>query len=694
MNINLFDTDGFPPRWDCGTAWREEPWLGWLHIGSDVAIWGAYTAIPVLIVFALWRSRSLPAPRVLALFAAFILACGTVHLIEAIMFWQPVYRLSGAAKLVTAVVSWATVIALASLAPRLLTFRSPQALEEEVATRTHELQLATESLKAEAELRADSAKQLRRNEHRLRMAMAAGRLGSWEWNLESNEVTFDAMDLDILGFPPDSRPLDAERFFECVHEEDREALREALLRVIDGEGSYDHVFRFIPPGGTERWIAGKGDLLDEAEGPRRMVGVNYDVTAIKQNEIELAAARQRADSASQAKSRFLANTSHEIRTPLTAILGCAESLVRQPDAPDSAETARTIKMQGEHLMHLLNDLLDLSKIEAGKLELRLERASPAAVLAEVESLMRPRAVEKKLALTVELAGPIPRRVTTDAQRLRQVLLNLVSNAIKFTESGKVTITAGLAINTDLDDASDDDSPMLRIAVEDTGTGVPADELASIFKRFHQASSAEAAQLQGTGLGLAISSRLARMLGGSLIAESTVGVGSRFCLTIPIDPSDIGDPSDSIGPSELVTARRAEPTPAFPPNLKGRVLIAEDTAAVRFILQRLFGDFAGEVEFAHDGQQAVDATRRARNEGRPFDLLLMDMQMPVMTGFEAARTLRAEGDTTPIIALTASAMAGDRERCLEAGCDSYLAKPIDWDAMVREVVSRLGTKRGA
>ncbi|QDU90741.1 Aerobic respiration control sensor protein ArcB [Pirellulimonas nuda] len=688
MTLNPLDTEGFPPRWECGTAWRDEPWLGWLHIGADLATWGAYTAIPVLIVLALWRSRALPAPRVLALFAAFILACGTVHLLEAVIFWHPVYRLSGVAKLVTAIVSWATVIAMARLAPRLLTFRSPQALEVEVAERTRELQQATDSLEAAAALRVESTKKLRHNEHRLRTALAAGRMGAWDWNLETDRVLFDDTELEILGLGQESRELSSAEFFEWVHPDDREGLAEVLRRVIDEDGHYDHVFRFTTQAGEERWIAGRGSLLLEPGEPRRMVGVNYDVTAIKQNEIELAEARQRADSASQAKSRFLANTSHEIRTPLTAILGCAESLVRHPDSADSADTARTIKAQGEHLMHLLNDLLDLSKIEAGKLELRLEPTSPAAALTEIESLMRPRATEKGLRLSVELAGPIPRRVTTDPQRLRQVLLNLVSNAIKFTEKGGVTLTAGLDINTDLDDASDDDSPMLRIEVDDTGTGVPADELDSIFKRFHQASSAEAAHLQGTGLGLAISSRLAKMLGGRLTAESTVGVGSRFSLTIPIDPNDIGSPEDSIGPSDLAASRRPTPPAEFPADLKGRVLIAEDTAAVRFILKQLFNDFAGEVEFAEDGQQALDAARRAREAGRPFDLLLMDMQMPVMTGFDAARALRAAGHTTPIIALTASAMAGDRQRCLDAGCDGYLAKPIDWDTMVREVVSRL------
>ncbi len=688
MTFNPFDTSGFPPRWDCGTAWREEPWLGWLHIGSDLATWGAYTAIPILIILALRRSKSLPAPRVLALFAAFILACGAVHLIEAMIFWVPVYRLSGIAKFTTAVVSWATVIAMARLAPKLLTFRSPEHLEQEVAQRTRELGEATQTLRAEVKLRGKSNKRLRENEHRLRMALAAGRMGTWDWNLDTNEVVFDDTDLAILGFSSEQRRMSADIFFQQVHPDDRDGLQQALRRVIGGEQSYDHVFRFFHPSGAERWIAGKGDMLEEPGEPRRMVGVNYDVTAIKQTEIELAEARRRADSASQAKSQFLANTSHEIRTPLTAILGCAESLVRKPNAPNAVEVARTIKLQGEHLMHLLNDLLDLSKIEAGKLEVRLVPTALVPVLTEVESLMRPRAFEKGLALSVEVAGMIPRLVTTDPQRVRQIVMNLVGNAIKFTPSGNVTIRAGLDLESLAIDGDDSDaSPRLKIEVLDTGVGIAKEDLTSIFERFQQASVSERVQ-QGTGLGLAISSRLAAMLGGTLTAESEVGVGSHFCLSLPIDPADVGDPSDSIGPADLPAARATAPAPEFPPTLTGRVLIAEDTPAVAFILKQLFRDFSGTVTFVEDGQQAVDAMRQARAAGSPFDLLVMDMQMPVMTGYEAAEALRGDGFQTPIVALTASAMAGDRQRCLEAGCDGYLPKPIEWDTMVREVIHRL------
>lgn len=674
----LFDTSGFPPRWTCGEGWGEEPWLGWMHIVADVATWGAYTTIPIIIFMALRRSTTLPAPRVIWLFGLFILACGTTHLIEAMIFWTPVYRLSAVAKIVTAIVSWVTVLVLIPFIPKILAYRSPTDLEKDVTARTTELQEVAERLKLEVKLRTKATRSLRVSEERLRMALLAGRMGTWDWNLDTGDIVCDEAEMKIIGLQNDTGIFSSAEFFKLVHPEDLPRVEEATRRCIEEEVAYDQTFRIVAPDGQQRWIAGRGILVEEAGEPRRLVGVNYDVTSTKQTEMELADARKKAESASAAKSQFLANTSHEIRTPLTAILGCAESLVRQVQTGVPAETAQMIKNQGELLMRILNDVLDLSKIEAGRLEVHPEPCSPAAILNEIQSVMYPTAKEKGLSLNVALATPIPRSMQTDPLRIRQILFNLTSNAIKFTESGAIDVVAAIVYPKA-------GPPNLQIEVRDSGRGIPPEEIDSIFNPFHQIESNTAPKQQGTGLGLTISNRLATMLGGSLEVESQIGQGSVFRLTLPADANFQGkNAKDSVRPDELFVTKLEALRPEFTPDMKGRVLVAEDTLSVQFLIKRIFEPFHGELAFVEDGQAAIEEIVAARDAGSPFDLVLMDMQMPILTGYEATRQLREMDIDTPVIALTASAMAGDRERCLAAGCNAYLPKPIDWDAMVREV----------
>jgi PAS domain S-box-containing protein len=674
----LLDRTGFTPRWDAGEGWAREPWLGWTLIAADIGIWAAYTAIPVILLITLQRTARVTERRILWLFGAFILACGTVHLIDALLFWYPLFRLSAVAKLITAAVSWMTVFVLIPVLPKVLSYRSPEELERNVAERTKELEETASRLTLEARLRAKAARSLRISEERLRLALLAGRMGTWDWNLETNDVVFDDAEKEIIGLESERSLFPIDVFFKLVHPDDTAELQRAIRSAISGTRPYDHTFRITTPAGRLKWIAGRGIVVTEPGEPKRFVGVNYDVTNLKEAEIELAEARKKADSANDAKSRFLANTSHEIRTPLTAILGCAESLVRENVSGPAGETARMVKNQGELLMRILNDVLDLSKIEAGHLEVHMQPCSPAVILNDIKSTMEPIASAKGLELNVSLASPIPRTMKTDAVRIRQMLLNLTSNGIKFTERGTVSIVAEVVYV--------DDDPFLQIEVRDTGIGIPADQLRSVFEPFHQVNDDSAVKYHGTGLGLTISSRLARMLGGQLTVESQLGKGSTFRLQLPVNDSSLTLSSkDSIRPEELFVVKLAAPRPEFTPDVRGRVLIAEDTRSVQFLLKRIFAPFAGELTFVEDGQTVIERVTKARSEGKPYDLVLMDMQMPVLTGYEATKRLRQMNIDTPVIALTASAMAGDRERCLAAGCNAYLAKPIDWDAMVAEVL---------
>jgi len=358
--------------------------------------------------------------------------------------------------------------------------------------------------------------------------------------------------------------------------------------------------------------------------------------------------------ASQAKSEFLAHMSHEIRTPMTAILGFAEMLEDDKLSPSQTDHVATIRRNGEHLIAVIDDILDLSRVEAGRLELEIGPTRPDAIVREVAALVEPRAAERGLALHVDVAASARGSIRSDATRLRQVLINLAMNAVKFTESGSVR----LSVRADTDHS-------LRFEVQDTGPGIPAEKLGEIFQPFTQLDASMSRRYGGTGLGLAISSRFARALGGELTVESEVGAGSRFALRIRAEP--IAEEPERPSAARAALAQRP---------LRGRVLIAEDGADNRRLLAHLVERWGLEVEIAENGAQALERVASAAERHEPIQLVLMDMQMPQMDGYEATRTLRARGFQAPIIALTAHAMEGSREACLAAGCDDFLTKPVD------------------
>ncbi len=395
-----------------------------------------------------------------------------------------------------------------------------------------------------------------------------------------------------------------------------------------------------------------------------------------------------AQAADVAKSEFLANMSHEIRTPMTSILGCSELVAESLDCcttcpahPDcttrreNRQHIQAVRRSGEHLLSIINDILDLSKIETGKMTTERIPCSPHQIAAEVASVVRSRAQTKGLQFRIEFEGPIPEVIQTDPLRLRQILVNLLANAIKFTEAGGVRLIVSLA--------QDGDEPRIQFDIVDTGIGITEEQTARLFQPFSQADTSTTRRYGGTGLGLTISKRLAQLLGGDIrIVETRSGTGTRFRATVATESLEGVRMIEGECNDEAVCVRHSArtETPREPARsvslIENRILLAEDGPDNQRLIAHILRRAGAQVTVVDNGKLAVEAALAARQSGHPFDIILMDMQMPVMDGYEAARTLRREGYAYPIIALTAHAMVQERQRCLDAGCDDFLAKPID------------------
>lgn len=378
-----------------------------------------------------------------------------------------------------------------------------------------------------------------------------------------------------------------------------------------------------------------------------------------------------ADAANESKSQFLANMSHEIRTPLTAIIGFGEELLDPRISPsDHSQAVDMVVRNGRHLLELINDILDLSKIEAGALDMEVLPVELLSLVNDIAAAMRLRATQKGLSLRVSFGSAVPKRIQTDPTRLKQILINLIGNAIKFTESGSVELRISLVLGGDKRTAA-----QLLCEVIDTGIGITTEQIQKLFKPFSQADQSTTRKYGGTGLGLAISRRLAQMLGGDMHVSSDAGRGSNFAVQIGVG-SIIGvehfEPSQAQQFSQDETAKREE----LATNLGNlRVLLVDDAPDNRLLVTRLLQKSGASVQTADDGRQGVDIALAAAETSHPFDVILMDMQMPVLDGIGATCELRAKNYQGPIIALTANALASDIERCMSVGCNGYSPKPI-------------------
>ncbi|MEW6200179.1 MAG: PAS domain S-box protein [Planctomycetota bacterium] len=439
---------------------------------------------------------------------------------------------------------------------------------------------------------------------------------------------------------------------------------------------------------TDQRLRESNAIMEESLRRERRVSVQLQ-TAFQ----ELEGAMRQAEAANQAKSEFLANMSHEIRTPMTAIIGFAELLAEEVLCctqcagyggcelrERNCQYVETIRSNGRYLLDIINDILDLSKIESGGLQVERIPCSPLEVLHEVRGLMAARAAEKKLEFVVAVEGPVPETILCDPMRLQQILVNLVGNAVKFTPAGRVGLTLAL-----IEPSAGAAEPRLRFRVSDTGIGIDPEQTARLFVPFSQADTSTTRKYGGTGLGLAISKRLTEALGGTIAVESAPGQGSTFTVEVPTGPLE-GVPRVEYKPLEAGAASAADESPPPSQPVNARVLLVEDGPDNQRLLSFLLKKAGATVVTAENGQVAVELALAARAEGHRFDLILMDMQMPVMDGYEATRRLRAAGYDGPIIALTAHTMQGDREKCLAAGCDDFTPKPIDRRALL-EVIRR-------
>jgi len=413
-----------------------------------------------------------------------------------------------------------------------------------------------------------------------------------------------------------------------------------------------------------------GDLLGLVDTIERLVAER------QATEQALLQAKEAADAANKAKSEFLANMSHEIRTPLNGIIGALHLLQSTPLDSDQQRYTRISAFSGESLLALVNDILDLSKIEAGRFALECIDFDLGQLLAECEAGLKLRAQEKNLAFSCLIAPAVPLALRGDPGRLRQVLLNLTGNALKFTDRGEIAISV-------TPEVASTDTVSLRFTIRDTGIGIPAAHQGKLFGKFTQLDASTTRKYGGTGLGLAISKQLIELMGGTIGFSSQEGVGTAFWFTLNLPRQDrpLRILPDAIATPPKVSA-------LHPGQLTARVLVAEDNFLNPEVVRGLLGRLGLSIDIAHNGLEAVDAVNN-----HAYDLVFMDMQMPELDGYEATQRIRAAGHPSiPIIAMTANAMTGDREKCLAAGMDDYVSKPIDSVQLIA-VLRRLLPVRG-
>lgn len=473
---------------------------------------------------------------------------------------------------------------------------------------------------------------------------------------------------ELLGY---SEPqLLAKPFEEFILPEDRDATHKEVVRLQSGEPVISFENRYRCADGSVKWISWHASPI---VSENLIYAIGRDVTEQRNAVESIVEARRAAEAASRAKSAFLANMSHEIRTPLTTIFSFADMLLI-PDLPlaDRLDSVHTIRRNGEHLLSVINDILDVSKIEAGQMQVDFRETSLSVIFADLGSLMRHRASQKNLEFRIAARSRLPEIIRTDPTRLRQILFNLVGNAIKFTEKGSITVAVELIHTPDGD--------KLAISVSDTGIGMTADEVKTLFSPFATSEQPHARRFGGAGLGLTISKRLTEMLGGDITVRSEVGVGTVFIVTVSTGDLTGVKFLEQFG--DIIVTRGADAKDA--PSVSGRVLLVEGSRDTRRLIEFHLTNMGLVVEHAEDGKHAREMVLAAA-KNRSYDLVLMDMQMPDVDGLAAVTSMRIAGYTGPILALTANVMEKDRERCLSVGCDHFLAKPIQLDTFHKTVM---------
>ena len=549
----------------------------------------------------------------------------------------------------------------------------------------------TLALALEAADRKKVEQALRTSEGRLTTIVQSTNIGIWDWDLNSNEVYLSAEWKRQLGYEDHELSNTFGEWESRIHPDDHDHVLNMIEEYMSRQvPSLEIEHRLRHKDGTYRWILTRGTISkDESTLSSRLVGIHIDVTDRRVAEEVLRQAKEAAEAASLAKSQFLANMSHEIRTPMNGVLGLTDLLVRYPLGEKERQLTQSIHRSGTVLLSIINDILDFSKIEAGKLQLETVPFQLHGTIREAVELSEADALKKQLKLSLRVDERVPRYVLGDPMRLRQVLVNLVSNAIKFTERGTVAVDVTLKEITH-------EQYGLSISVADTGIGIAPEAQVHIFDAFSQADGSTTRKYGGTGLGLAIVKQLVTMMGGTITLQSQPGAGSCFQFTAYFQRCDEGIqlPFDSLAQAgnyihDTETQRPVSAATA-------RILLVEDNPVNREVACGMLEMLHCQIDTAENGREALDATAKAG-----YDLVLMDCQMPKMDGFTATKLIRAreveqagEADHTknlsrrhlPIVALTAHAMQGDREQCLSVGMDDYITKPFTL-VQIEQVLSR-------
>lgn len=519
----------------------------------------------------------------------------------------------------------------------------------------HEVKILRDILTASAHRLQVQIRDLEMARDRMRLASKVARLGVWEYTVATEYLAWDDGMLEVYGTTRERLTGSLLDWSSRVLPEDLAAAQATFAQAMSAKKTLHLRFRIRRDDGVVCWVNSLAEMICDKTGEIAViVGVNLDITGFVNAEDKLSLAVQAAESATQAKGDFLATMSHEIRTPLNGVIGMTEILLDTKLDPDQSEMARTIRSSGQTLLGVVNDILDFSKIEAGKLELELLPYSPATMLREIVDLLTPQAQVKKIEFTLTVDPSCPLAQLGDAARIRQILFNLIGNALKFTARGSVGVQVSAA------------DGHLRMAIRDSGIGISTADQAKLFQRFSQVDASMNRRFGGSGLGLAICHRLATAMTGTITIESTPGIGSVFSLALPLSDDDV--------PLPAVTSAAIE----WPATKILRVLLAEDNHVNQVVATAMIKKLGHSVDIAENGIVAVAAWQKGT-----YDLILMDMQMPEMDGVEATRTIRqreASGQHVTIIALTANALPEDREKCLASGMDGMLTKPLNSAAL--------------
>jgi PAS domain S-box-containing protein len=517
----------------------------------------------------------------------------------------------------------------------------------------------------------EAMEQTRRSEERLRIAVELTNIQIYDFDHTRQEMASDGVSFaggDERDFDTASRGI-----WNVVHPQDRPAAQALWDQHIKDGTPFRTQYRVTRPDGPHRWVEGVSEAIRGPDGRiDRIIGAMRDIDREKRNEIDLVKARDAAEAANRAKSAFLATMSHEIRTPLNGVLGMAQAMAADKLTRVQRERLDVVRQSGEGLLAILNDVLDLSKIEAGKLDLEDAEFSIGEVAKSAHAAFTALANAKGLGFVFRIDEGAQGVYLGDSTRVRQILYNLISNGLKFTQEGEVRVVVEV------------DSPGLRLTVSDTGMGIPADRLKDLFQKFEQADTSTTRKFGGTGLGLAICRELAEMMGGTIAAESVEGQGSRFIVELPLV---------RVGDEVEVSDAPAAPEQAQTPGPALRVLAAEDNSVNQLVIRTLLEQAGIEATVVGDGMQALEAWERG-----PWDLILMDVQMPAMDGPTATMEIRRREAAlgrgpTPVIALTANAMAHQIAEYRAAGMDAIVSKPIDVGQLLltmQEVLARSQT----